>query len=173
MVVVSLNCKQMKKSLLILLLSILSAPAFSQQYKTAIGIKGDWSNLGYDMSQFSVKHFFSEPNAFEINFGASRNNIHLEGLYLYNSPLRNNFDWYAGGGLDVGYFGHTNTGREDTRQSNGFYSGVSGVFGVEHTFDFIPINLALDAGPTIRVIPNFEVGLKVGFAVRYGFGANR
>ncbi len=163
----------MKKYLLLLVLSLLGTSAFSQQYKTAVGIKGDWSNLDYDMAQFSVKHFFNAPNAFEANFGAGRNFIHLEGLYLYNSPLRSNFDWFAGGGIDVGYFGHTNTGRIDTQQSNGFYSGISGVFGLEHTFNFIPINVALDAGPTIRVVPNFQVGLKVGFAVRYAFGAKK
>lgn len=163
----------MKKQLLILFVALLSTSAYGQQYKTAIGIKGDWSNLGYDMAQFSIKHFFNAPNALEANFGAGRNFIYLEGLYLYNSPLRNNFDWYAGGGLDMGYFGNTNTGRIDTQSSNGFASGITGVFGVEHTFDFIPINVALDAGPTVRVIPNFAVGLKVGFAVRYAFGTRK
>ncbi|MCR9171468.1 MAG: hypothetical protein NXI10_03180 [bacterium] len=159
----------MKKILLILALSTLGTSSYAQQYKTAIGIKGDWSTLNVDMAQFSVKHFFQEPNAFEINFGAGRQFIWLEGLYLYNHPLKNDFDWYAGGGVDLGYWGQHSAGRLDTQATNGFWGGATGVFGVEHTFDFIPINVALDAGPTLRMIPNFEVGLKIGFAVRYAF----
>lgn len=157
----------MKKYLLLLALSALGTSAYAQQYKTAVGIKGDWSTLNVDMAQFSVKHFFAEPNAFEINFGAGRQFIWLEGLYLYNHPLRNNFDWYGGAGLDLGY----SNGRIFSDVIGGFWGGATGVFGVEHTFDFIPINVALDAGPTLRMIPDFEVGLKVGFAVRYAFGA--
>ena len=157
----------MKKYLLLLALSTLGSSAYAQQYKTAVGIKGDWSTLNVDMAQFSVKHFFAEPNAFEINFGAGRRFIWLEGMYLYNHPLRNDFDWYAGAGLDLGY----SNGRIFSDVTDGFWGGATGVFGVEYTFDFIPINVALDAGPTLRMIPDFEVGLKVGFAVRYAFGA--
>ena len=161
----------MKKILLLSVLSLLGSSAFGQQYKTAVGIKGDWSTLNVDMAQFSIKHFFQEPNAVEVNFGAGRSFIWLEGMYLYNQPLRNNFDLYAGGGLDLGYWGENTSGRIETQATKGFWGGATGVFGVEYTFDFIPINVALDAGPTLRMIPDFEVGLKVGFAARYAFGA--
>lgn len=160
----------MKKSLLLLFLSLLGTSAFGQQYKTAIGIKGDWSTLNVDMAQFSVKHFFRTPNALEVNFGAGRQFIWLEGLYLYNHPLKNDFDWYAGGGIDLGFWGESSTSRLETEQTLGFWGGTTAVFGIEHTFDFIPINVALDAGPTIRMVPDFEVGLKIGFAARYAFG---
>jgi hypothetical protein len=161
----------MKKYLLLLALSTLGNLAYGQQYKTAVGIKGDWSTLNIDMAQLSVKYFFQEPNAFEINFGAGRQFIWLEGMYLYNHPLQNDFDWYAGGGLDLGYWGKHSAGRLNTQATQGFWGGATGVFGVEYTFDFIPINVALDAGPTLRMIPDFEVGMKVGFAARYAFGA--
>lgn len=155
----------MKKHLLLLALSMLASHAFGQQYKTAVGIKGDWSTLNVDMAQFSVKHFFSPPNAVEVNFGAGRSYVWLEGLYLYNQPMRNGFDWYAGGGVDLGY----SNGRIFSPLVDGFWGGATGVFGVEHTFDFIPINVALDVGPTLRITPNFEGGFKVGFSVRYAF----
>lgn len=161
----------MEKSLLLFVLTLLGTSAFGQQYKTAVGIKGDWSSLNVDMAQFSIKHFIQEPNAIEANFGAGRNFIWLEGMYLYNHPLRNEFDWYAGGGMDIGYWGEHSSGRIETQVTKGFWGGATGVFGVEYTFDFIPINVALDAGPTLRMVPNFEVGLKVGFAARYAFGA--
>lgn len=161
----------MKNPLLILVLSLLSTSAFSQQYKTAIGIKGDWSTLNSNLAQVSVKHFFQAPNAVEVNFSAGRHFIWLEGLYLYNQPLKNNFDWYAGGGIDLGYWGEQSADRLEPQQHLGFWGGMTGVFGIEHTFDFIPINIALDAGPSVRIVPNFEVGLKVGFAARYAFGS--
>jgi hypothetical protein len=161
----------MKKNALLLLLFFSGTWSFAQQYRTAIGVKGDWSTLDVDMAQFSVKHFFQEPNAFEINFGAGRQFLWLEGMYLFHHPMHGGFDWYAGGGVDIGYWGKHTAARNEDQRFNGFWSGATGVFGTEYTFDFIPINVALDAGPTFRVIPNFEVGLKVGFAVRYAFGA--
>lgn len=161
----------MKKAILLTFISMIGSSAFGQQYKTAVGIKGDWSSLNVDLAQFSVKHFFSAPNAIEANLGAGRRFIWIEGLYLYNHPLKSDFDWYAGGGVDFGYWNTNYDNRYDKATHTGFWSGVTGVFGAEYTFDFIPLNFALDAGPTIRMIPDFEVGLKVGFAARYAFGA--
>ena len=70
----------MKKALLIFIISMAGHGVFGQQYGTAIGIKGDWSSLNVDLAQFSVKHFFTESNAFEINFGAGRRYVWLEGM---------------------------------------------------------------------------------------------
>lgn len=163
----------MKKLLLICALSVLGNGAFAQQYKTAIGIKGDWSSLDVDLAQFSIKHFFSAPNAFEFNFGAGRRFVWMEGLYLYNQPLKGNFDWYTGGGIDLGYW-NTNYDYQYNRSTHsGFWGGATGLFGVEYTFSAVPLNFALDAGPTFRLVPDMEVGLKVGFAARYAFGAKR
>lgn len=163
----------MKKSILLVLLCLIGYGAYSQRYTTAVGVKGDWSTLDVDLAEFSVKHFFSAPSAFEINLGAGRRYIWLEGLYLFNHPLKGDFDWYTGGGMDMGYWNTNYDGRYDNATHSGFWGGATGVFGVEYTFGFIPLNFALDAGPTIRVVPDFEVGLKVGFAARYAFGAKR
>lgn len=163
----------MKNLLLILAISMASHSAFGQQYNTAIGIKGDWSSLDVDLAQFSVKHFFAPPSAFEINFGAGRRYVWLEGLYLYNQPLKGDFDWYVGGGVDLGYWNTNYDGRYDNATHTGFWGGATGLFGVEYTFKVIPLNFALDLGPTFRLVPDMEVGVKVGFATRYAFGANR
>ena len=48
----------MKKLSLFFLVSLVGHGAFGQQYKTAVGIKGDWSTLNVDMAEFSVKHFW-------------------------------------------------------------------------------------------------------------------
>lgn len=145
---------------------------FGQQYGTAIGIKGDWSSLNVDLAQFSVKHFFTESNAFEINFGAGRRYVWLEGMLLYNHQLKGDFDWYTGGGVDLGYWNTNYDGRYDAATHSGFWGGLTGVFGFEYTFKVVPLNFALDFGPTFRLIPDMEVGVKVGFATRYAFGGN-
>jgi len=41
--------------------------------------------------------------------------------------------------------------------------------GIEYTFNYIPINLAMDMGPTFRVIPELKLGWMLGFSIRYGF----
>ncbi len=163
----------MQKTILLLFLSVIGSSAYGQQYKTAVGIKGDWSTLNADMAEFSIKHFYSGPNAVEINFGAGRRYIWLEGLYLYNHPWKNDLDWYVGGGLDFGYWNTNYDGRYDASTRSGFWSGTTGVFGLEYTCGFIPLNFTLDAGPTIRALPDLEVGVKIGFAARYAFGAKR
>ena len=159
----------MKNLLLIISVSMIGHGAFSQQYNTAIGIKGDWSSLDVDMAQFSVKHFLTEFNAVEVNFGAGQGFVWLEGMYLYNHQLKNEFDWYTGGGVDLGYRNKNSKVNTHT----GFWGGITGVFGLEYTFSVIPLNFALDFGPTIRLLPDMEVGVKVGFATRYAFGARR
>lgn len=94
----------MKHLLVFLAISMASHFSFSQQYNTAIGVKGVWSTLDVDMAQFSVKHFFEQSNAFEINFGAGRRFVWLQGMYLSNHNLKGDFDWYGGGGVDFGYW---------------------------------------------------------------------
>ncbi|MBL4862502.1 MAG: hypothetical protein JKY09_05740 [Crocinitomicaceae bacterium] len=157
----------MKKSFLVFLISLIGQGVFGQQYRTSIGIKGDWSNLNADLAEFSVKHFFASPSAVEVNFGAGRRFVWLEGMYHRNITFKKDVDWYLGGGVDLGYWNTNYDRRYDKSTHSGFWGGTTGVLGLEYTFNFIPINLALDAGPTLRLIPDLEVGLKVGFACRY------
>lgn len=160
----------MKKVLQIFIISIAGHAAFAQQYNTAVGVKGDWSTLNIDLAEFSVKHFFAPSNAFEINLGLGRRYLWLEGMYLYNHPLKGDFDWYSGGGLDFGYWNTNYNSRYDAATHSGFWAGATGVFGVEYTFDVVPLNFALDFGPTLRMVPDMEVGIKIGFATRFAFG---
>ena len=155
-------------------MSLVGSGAFSQRYNTAIGVKGDWSTLNVDLAQFSVKDFFDTQEALEFNLGlvgGAKRFIWLEGMYLYHQPLKNDFDWYLGGGVDFGYWNTNYDRRYDPSTRTGFWAGTTGVFGVEYTFDYIPLNFALDAGPTVRMLPDLDVGIKVGFAARYAFGA--
>jgi hypothetical protein len=33
----------------------------------------------------------------------------------------------------------------------------------------MPINLAFDMGPTVRILPDVKLGIMAGFALRYAF----
>lgn len=143
--------------------------ANAQQYQTAFGVKGDWSTLNVDLAQLSLKHFFSRHNALEANLGAGRRYIWLEGVYHHNRTLKGDVDWYSGTGADFGYWNTNYDQRYESSTHSGFWLGANGVLGIEYTTGFIPINLSLDAGPTVRLVPDFEVGLKIGFACRFAF----
>lgn len=155
--------------LLIVVFCLLTLSVFSQQYNTSIGVRGDWSNLNIDLAELSAKHFFDRNNDLEANFGFGKEYFWLEGMYHRNQTLKKEVDWYVGGGADIGYWNTSYNERYHPGASSGFWIGSSYVLGVEYTAGFIPINLALDVGPTIRIVPQRAIGIKVGFSLRYAF----
>jgi hypothetical protein len=74
-----------------------------------------------------------------------------------------------GAGADGGYWAKGNYGRTDIESQTGFWVGLDGTIGLEYTFDVVPINLALDTGPSMRIVPDVKFGWMAGFAVRYAF----
>ena len=136
----------------------------AQQYSTAIGFKGGFSYNGG--AGINAKHFLGGSSAVEISLGGGSRHIWLQGLYERNQDLTHGVEWYYGFGGDIGLF--TNGGY-DTQYSSGLFIGIDGVVGVEYTFEDFPLNLALDTGPTLRVIPYVSFGWGGGLAVRYAF----
>jgi hypothetical protein len=156
----------MKKILISILICSFSS-VYAQQYRTAIGVKGVWSNLDIALADFSVKHFFDTPNAIEVNLGVRRSAGWLQGMYVRNAPLKNDFDWYWGIGGDIGVWRkdyiHVNNGN----RYQGFWLGLDANLGVEYTFTGVPINISFDVGPTIRTIPYIDIGVMSGFSCRF------
>lgn len=161
----------MKSIIFAIALLASSSPVNAQQYNTALGVKLDWSNLKAAMGEISVKHFFNSPHALEVNLGGGRRYIWLQTMYIYNMPLSRGrgVEWYLGAGMDGGYW-NTNYDRQyDPAERSGYWFGFDANAGIEYTFDHIPINLALDAGPTLRMVPDVKLGVTTGLAVRYAF----
>jgi hypothetical protein len=140
--------------------------SLGQQYNTALGIKGGFPGYG----AFSVKHFFGK-GALEGNIGGGARHIWLQGLYEQNYNISGGLDWYWGLGMDVGfwdndYYYH----HEDHYYHGGTWGGIDAVFGLEYTFDEVPINLAADLGPRLRLWPytGFDFGgaIAVRFAIK-------
>lgn len=139
----------------------------AQQYSTAIGFKGSVSNLDVAGADFSMKHFFNSPNALEVNLGFSRNYVWLQGLYAYNIEMRRGVEWYYAFGGDFGYWNRNYAHYNNRKEYEGFWLGADANMGLEYTFDSFPINVSVDIGPTLRVIPYLKLGVMSGFAVRF------
>jgi len=159
----------MKQLLLLLALGSFFTQLHAQQYRAAIGFKSDISTLNVPSAELSFKGFFAGPNAIEVNFGGSQHYFWAQTMYIRNQEMRRALNWYWGAGVDVGYWTKGNSGRADIARTSGFWTGLNGTVGLEYTFQVVPINLALDTGPSLRLVPDVKFGWMAGFAMRYAF----
>lgn len=154
----------MKKILkLAILLAFTTSFANAQQYNTAIGVKGGFPGFG----TLSIKHFFASPSAFEINLGGGSHSLFVQALYERNSGISDGFDWYWGLGGHVGFWSRGYNYRYNDEYYTGSYGAVDGVLGLEYTFSEIPLNLAVDAGPSMRLFPYVGFGFGGAIALRF------
>ncbi len=151
----------MRNSLVILVLLAVTTFSYSQNYKTAIGVKGGYPGYG----SLNGKHFLNSKTAIEGSIGGGTNTLWLQGLYELNFSLEQGLNWYAGGGANVGFYSFKNTITNE-RTSN-MILGLNGIVGIEYTFEDFPLNVALDTGPNLRIINSFGFGWGAGIAVRY------
>ena len=148
----------MKHIICSVIVLIMGSVAIAQGYKTAIGFKGGYPGYG----SISVKHYLSSVNAIEGNIGTGSYGLWMQGLYEWNHDLpTNGLNWYIGVGPNVGF--------QSSKLNNGsiFYLSGSALLGIEYTFNNIPLNLALDSGPIVQVLPQIGFGWGGGLAVRY------
>jgi hypothetical protein len=147
----------MKRIILFACLFI-SALSYGQSYKTAIGLKGGYPGFG----SLNVKHYLNGSNAIEASLGGNANFIWLQGIYEINKSLpTGGMNWYLGAGPSIGI---ANTMNNTT---DGLYVMGTGLIGIEYTFQNLPINIALDTGPSIQVVPQFGFAWGGGCAIRY------
>jgi hypothetical protein len=145
----------MKKVLLVLSI-FLSTLSFSQSYKTAIGVKGGYPGYG----SLNAKHYFSGSSAVEASIGGGSNFLWLQGLYEINQALpTDGLNWYLGVGPSI-ELGNTNN-------NSGLILSATGVIGIEYTFQDLPINIALDTGPNLKIIPALGFDWRGAIAIRY------
>ncbi len=161
---------------LALLLSLGGAPAYAQQFRTAVG-----GRVG-DPSGFSVKHFLDDAIAVEgvaaaSPFGSYRY-FGVEGLGLYHF---NDVDFgadletmrlYAGVGAGVRFFDYDRSlfgVGVDPDDFSGTALNVKALVGLQYVFEDAPLELTLDGGPRIYAGRNLFGGLGV-FGVHYSLG---
>lgn len=131
-----------------------------QNYNSAIGVK-----LGYGLIA-SYKKFLNEKAAVDI-FGGIRWGGLAAGVYYelhYDISGLDRLQWYWGGGA-------TFTTRTYGVTNEGYYElGVSGVLGLDYSFENIPLNLSVDWAPTVVLLNSYTFGGHYG-RFRSGFGA--
>ena len=145
--------------LLVCLISMALSEVNAQNYNSAIGAK-----LGYGLVA-SYKKFLNEKSAVDLFAGLRWGGLAAGAYYElhYDISSVDRLQWYWGGGAsfttwDYGVLNETY-----------FELGVSGVLGLDYSFDNIPLNLSVDWAPTIVLLDNYEWGTLSRF--RGGYGA--
>ncbi len=130
---------------LVLMMFLFSSFIQAQDYKSAIGAK-----LGYGLIA-SYKTFLNEKAAVDIFGGIRWGGLAAGAYYLNHTPIKSvdRLTWYWGFG---GSFTTWDFGISDT-----YYEiGVSGVLGLDYTFDEIPLNVSVDWAPTFVVADSWD-----------------
>lgn len=161
--------KEMKKVILISTL-LVSALSFSQNYSTAIGIKSGYPGYG----SLNLKKFTGSDFAFDVLGGwkfnsSSSSYIWAQCLFEKNKNIVNTSgaNWYYGAGPAVGLWTVGGYTTKKGKYHDGIWLGLDAVIGIEYTFSAIPLNIAIEAGPSVNVFPYVGVDGLGNIALRY------
>lgn len=155
------NMNARKLTLVFVLVIGCFVAAYSQSYKSAIGLR-----LGYPIS-VTYKHFISDPGAIEVFAGLRSwtyySWINVGGLYEHHFPISgvDGLQWYAGGGASVFFWTYKDLFVGDNSSSTSI--GIMGALGLDYKFANAPVNLSVDWLPIF-----FVNGYGNGFGGGYG-----
>lgn len=143
-------------SAITVILFLSSLNAYSQDYKTGIGIR-----LSPSFHCITVKHFFGGKVAVEGLLNIVQTQVTIVGLAEFSNELggQEGLKWYYGIGAAL-----------RLPQHSVFVVSIDGIIGLEYTFPEVPINLSLDWKPAVEIINGnnfYPAGF--GLAVRFVF----
>lgn len=153
----------MKKT--VLLLTILLTTAFclhaqnnSSEYRTAIGVKGYFSNGS--IGGFNIKHFTKGNTALEGSLLFRNGFLAIEGIYEWHGNIKNasGLKWYVGPGAMLGFY---------TGGASSTLVAVKGTIGLDYKFKGAPIDIALDVNPAFNLAPVTDFDFYAGLAFRF------
>ncbi len=140
----------MKIRLVLVIAAIFFAQlGFSQQYDTAIGVRGGIPN------SLSVKKALGTSSVGEGIIGLWNRGIVVTGLYNIQNPLEiegYGFEWYYGGGAHVGFFNNRYVTFLGEVGGSTAVIGLDGVIGLEYTVEEFPLNISLDYKPSFNFV---------------------
>ena len=151
----------MKKFLLILAaaacLGFTAQQAKAQSYNKAIGL-----GIGSSLS-LNYKQFISPTSAIEGGFSYSfvSNSPMVWAVYEYHVSIVDNFNFYFGGGLNLGAY--------NVKHNTRFALGIDPIVGIEYKFNRAPIALAFDYKPEFNVTGTPMGWDPVSLKIRYTF----
>jgi hypothetical protein len=142
----------------------------AQNYNSAIGIKSGYPGFG----SINFKSFYSPSGSYDVLLGSSFEELNryvwVGCLFEKNMNIVNTsgWNWYIGAGPYLGYWvrgGYFN--KANGKGYTGMWGGANAAIGIEYTASGIPINFALEAGPSINLMPYILPGAIANIAVRY------
>lgn len=149
-----------RSSVILFFTIALSSNLSAQDYKSAAGIR-----LGTYVAA-SFKTFISEKGAIEAIAGISREGgnsiITFGGFYqIHNSFAADTptLKWYFGGGTFVAL------GNENIKTN----IALTGIIGLEYTFESTPLNLFIDGIPYLSLNNEFNFDAEASLGVRFVF----
>jgi hypothetical protein len=131
----------------IIALLLIASAGQAQDYKSAIGGK-----VGYGLIA-SYKTFLNESSAIDIFGGIRWGGIAAGAYYLKHTPISSvdRLQWYWGFG------GSFTTWDYGVPSLDNYYElGISGVLGLDYSFDDLPLNVSVDWAPTFVVADSWD-----------------
>jgi len=127
------------------ILLVFSFQGFTQDYGTAIGVRGTY------VSGLTIKHFFDETKAGEGILAFGRWGFNVTGLYEFHAPAfdAERLKWYYGGGAHLGQWNDDYPSL--VNEGANFVMGIDGILGLEYKIKEIPITLSADWKPTFNL----------------------
>lgn len=161
----------MKRILLFTTLILITLISNGQDYKNAVGLR---AGVPFGPSGATIRHFLDKTNAVEGILAANGfgTGITMTGLFENEhwTGYYPSLNWYWGLGAHAGFMDAGANRWAPNSYTGGGVVGVDGIFGVEYTFDQIPLNLSVDIMPSFNIVGytgfNF---ISSGVSARYIF----
>ncbi|MCX8020418.1 MAG: hypothetical protein N2747_08000 [Chitinophagaceae bacterium] len=150
-----------------LLLISCSQIAYSQTYKTALGVRFSSAHAVQNNS-ISFKQFVTDKSAVEVLFSFGDPVAIGALVHKHKSLLPAGLSWYYGGGAFICFVKTFNP--QTQKNQTEFRIGGQGVVGLDYKFSQIPLNLSLDWKPELHFFSDisFEPSV-VGLTLRFTF----
>lgn len=130
----------------------------AQRYTSSLGLRGGSPGVIYLNAKYRINH-----QAYELGLGGNTGALWIHGNAYYQNELNELLDYYYGFGANLGL---GNMSRFESNL-NGLGIGASAVVGIEHTLEDFPLNVSLDLGPSLYVLPRLQLGFAWALSVRY------
>lgn len=146
------------KTPLLLFICLVTFSLSAQRYTSALGLRGGSPGVTYLNAKYRISQ-----QAYEIGLGGNSGALWVHGNAYYQNELNDILDYYYGFGANVGI------GKMNQFEANfsGLGLGVNAAIGIEHTLTDFPLNVSLDVGPGLYVLPRFQLGFAWALSVRY------
>lgn len=146
------------KKVLIVALSVLMFGVAASAQPRALGVRATWG------AEVSYQHNLG-ANFVEADLGLFNGGFYLTGIYDFVFASEGNFNFYAGPGAQVGFYGgYDDNGNSVTKMS----LGIAGQVGAEYNFS-LPISVSLDWRPTFNFIGGGFGWQGFALGIRYRF----